>query len=363
MKILVMADGHSIHTEKWIYGLSLKDELDIYLLTMNPEGIREGIVNNARVKHIYKVYANNVSADGSNYGYLKNILRIRKIVKDLAPDVISTVYLTSYGFIGALVKGNAVLSHFIIGSDVMITPFRNLLYLWLTRFTLSRGDLLVSSSITMTNKIKGFIRLPEGKLLTQQYGVGEEVVNYPVQVKKYDFISNRAWVSNSNITIILDIFSIIDLPVKLALIGDNGPLENEIKKQLASLPHAEHLGMLPYIDNIDAVAKSKFYVSLTSSDGASLSLMEAMAVGAIPIVSNIEPNREWVEDGINGFVVDIGNLSETADKFREICRLPESVLQPMREKNRDIIRCRGRLTTNMNRFTDKLIEVVNSRRN
>ena len=51
--------------------------------------------------------------------------------------------------------------------------------------------------------------------------------------------------------------------------------------------------------------ESGFYISMTESDGASLSLMEAMAVGAIPVVSDIEPNREWVKNGVNGVLVPL----------------------------------------------------------
>ena len=46
--------------------------------------------------------------------------------------------------------------------------------------------------------------------------------------------------------------------------------------------------------------RSKFYISATKSDGSSLSLLEAMGNGVIPIVSNIPSNREWVVDGVNG---------------------------------------------------------------
>lgn len=358
IKLLVMADGTSIHTEKWISGLSLRDEFDIYLLTMNPEGTRKGILGNPKVRGVFEVFPDNeVSRKGGNYHYLWNLFKIKKIVKNLEPDIINTIYLTSYGFVGALVKGKSLLCHFMIGSDIMVTPYRNIIYKWITKYTLSRGDFFVSSSGTMSKKLLELFDISEKKLLTQQYGVGDEVINYPQQIKEYDFISNRAWVENSNIPVIIEIFSKMNSPSNLVLIGDNGPLEKEIKEKISVMPNIKHLGALPYMENIDAVARSKFYISLASSDGTSLSVLEAMALGAIPILSNIEPNREWVEDGINGFLININDISGAIKKFNVIACTPVDVLIIMKQKNIEIIKQRGSLRKNMNHFADSLLSL------
>jgi glycosyltransferase involved in cell wall biosynthesis len=47
------------------------------------------------------------------------------------------------------------------------------------------------------------------------------------------------------------------------------------------------------------------YVSTSLSDTTSVSLLEAMACGLFPIVSDIPANREWIEDGVNGCLVPI----------------------------------------------------------
>jgi glycosyltransferase involved in cell wall biosynthesis len=45
-------------------------------------------------------------------------------------------------------------------------------------------------------------------------------------------------------------------------------------------------------------------VSVSQHDGTPNSLLEAMAIGCLPVVGDIESTREWVENGKNGFVVD-----------------------------------------------------------
>lgn len=356
-----MADGNSIHTEKWIHGLALCPEFDIYFLTMNPAGVREAIAKNPRVQKIYEVYSDDVVREANNYWYMKNIFKIRKIVKELKPDVISTIYLTSYGLIGSLFKGNAILSHFMIGTDIMAAPGRNFVYKALTKYSLSKGDFFVSASRTMTKRLLELSSIHDDRLLTQQYGVSSQIIDYPRQEKEYDFVSNRAWVANSNIPFFLEIISRLDSSLRVALIGDKGVLEKEIKQKLLKLPNVRHLGLLPYMENIRVVSQSKFYISLTSSDGASLSLMEAMAVGSVPIVSNIGPNIEWVDDGVNGFVIDFDDSDGTLGKFREIVKVPESVLEQMREINRSIINERGNFEKNMGRFANSIINLVKER--
>src|SRR4029077_1457783 len=46
-----------------------------------------------------------------------------------------------------------------------------------------------------------------------------------------------------------------------------------------------------------ALQRAEIFLSASRSDSTSLSLLEAMACGAVPVVSDIEGNREWVRGG------------------------------------------------------------------
>ena len=78
IKLLVMADGSSIHTEKWIQGLALQDEFEIFLLTMNPAGVRAGIVENKKVKRILKYIRPAIFPSGIITTTLKKYCRLAK---------------------------------------------------------------------------------------------------------------------------------------------------------------------------------------------------------------------------------------------------------------------------------------------
>ena len=45
------------------------------------------------------------------------------------------------------------------------------------------------------------------------------------------------------------------------------------------------------------LARAEVVISASHSDSTSQSLLESMASGTVPVVSDIEGNREWVSDG------------------------------------------------------------------
>ena len=67
------------------------------------------------------------------------------------------------------------------------------------------------------------------------------------------------------------------------------------------------------------------YISPAHVDGSSVSLMEALACGLPCLVSDIPANKEWVEDGVNGWLFPDGNADALAAKILDAIRLRESL--------------------------------------
>jgi glycosyltransferase involved in cell wall biosynthesis len=57
------------------------------------------------------------------------------------------------------------------------------------------------------------------------------------------------------------------------------------------------------------------YVSPSHIDGSSVSLMEALACGVPALVSDIPANKEWIQDGGNGWLFPDGNSDMLAEKI------------------------------------------------
>jgi glycosyltransferase involved in cell wall biosynthesis len=57
------------------------------------------------------------------------------------------------------------------------------------------------------------------------------------------------------------------------------------------------------------------YISPSHVDGSSVTLMEALASGLPCLVSDIPGNREWIQDGVNGWLFRDGDMDDLAEKI------------------------------------------------
>ena len=66
------------------------------------------------------------------------------------------------------------------------------------------------------------------------------------------------------------------------------------------------------------------FVSLSKSDGLSTALVEAMACGLVPVVSDIPANREVVEEGRSGWFVRGDDPAELAATLLRLGASPDA---------------------------------------
>ncbi len=127
--------------------------------------------------------------------------------------------------------------------------------------------------------------------------------------------------------------------VKLILKGI-GPLEPYFRKLVEKLKITEYVrfvGLVPHADVARYLASSDIYVSTSFIDSTSVSLLEAMACGAAPIVTDIPGNREWIQDGANGFLFPPRDSQTLGEKIVQLIENPH--LQELyRQKNLHMIK-------------------------
>ena len=87
--------------------------------------------------------------------------------------------------------------------------------------------------------------------------------------------------------------------------------ENEIKSGLF-----EFTGKLTSNQTLNLIQDSDFYISASRSDGISVTLLEAMSLGKVCLVSDFPSNLEIIEDGLNGFVFENENLDSLISKCK-----------------------------------------------
>jgi len=59
---------------------------------------------------------------------------------------------------------------------------------------------------------------------------------------------------------------------------------------------------------LELFSSARIYVGISSSDGISVSLQEAMVCGAFPIQTDTSCANEWIEDSKSGFIVKVDDL-------------------------------------------------------
>jgi glycosyltransferase involved in cell wall biosynthesis len=93
-------------------------------------------------------------------------------------------------------------------------------------------------------------------------------------------------------------------------------------------------GALSHSQMLALFARSKIYVGLSESDGISTSLLESMAMGAIPVQTSTSCCEEWFKD--SGVSVNVISEMEVAKAIGRALEL--SAIQSNSDRNRETIR-------------------------
>ena len=75
------------------------------------------------------------------------------------------------------------------------------------------------------------------------------------------------------------------------------------------------------------VLASKFDEEIKTQDGIPVAIMEAMSTGLPVITTKISGIPELIEDGVNGFLINPGEVIELANKIEEVLKMSKNDLQ------------------------------------
>ena len=103
---------------------------------------------------------------------------------------------------------------------------------------------------------------------------------------------------------------------------DLGELKSMVDKfDLKS--HVKFYGRVPEATLSELYTAADVFVLPSTSEGHSVALLEAMASGLPIVASDIEGNRESVEDGVNGFLFRTGSSKNLAEKLAIVLSDPK----------------------------------------
>ena len=169
-------------------------------------------------------------------------------------------------------------------------------------------------------------------------------------------LSNRNLLPIYNVSLLIRAAAIVlkrEPEVRFLIAGEGS--EREVLEREAKSLHVSSsvhfLGRVLHEKMAAILGETDLYISTSFYDGTSVSLLEAMASGAFPIVTDILSNREWISDRENGLLFSVGNESLLAAKIIEALSDPQLRMQAY-EKNYRIIRERANWHRNIERMVD-----------
>ncbi len=133
--------------------------------------------------------------------------------------------------------------------------------------------------------------------------------------------------ANKNVSALLKVFAearAIRSDLTLVVVGD-GPLRAELRSQAAELKIAEAVRWTGEVSDEQLhaeLAAAEIFVSASRYEGFGLALLEAMAVGVIPVVNKIEAFRGVIADGQDGFLANYMRPDVASQTLVRVAGLP-----------------------------------------
>jgi glycosyltransferase involved in cell wall biosynthesis len=338
MRICYIAEGSSIHTQKWLKYFAGQGH-ELHLISRKPFE-----ANDIKGLHLYWLTSFRYPA---LFRYPYDIIKVRRLIRAIRPDILHVHYAVGYGLLGAL-SGSHPFILSVWGSDVLVAPKQSRIYEWTVKLAIGKADIIHCDADHMIAPLIELGAKPE-KIKLVYFGVDTQKFR-PIQGKEklrkeLGIFDSPTVISLRSLEPIYDIGTLInsmptvlrEIPEAKLLIIGGGSQEAKLKEQAESLGVCQSVkftGRIPNDEIPEYLNSADVYVSTSLSDaGLAGSTAEAMACGLPVIITDFGDNGKWVEDGTNGFLVPLKDPEalasriihlihnkETRDKFGQINR-------------------------------------------
>jgi glycosyltransferase involved in cell wall biosynthesis len=353
MRILFLSDASSFHTKRWV-DYFVERGYESYLFSLEKS-------QGTKAEEIYL----SPKTKPSFFKYLFALPELKNSIEKINPDLINAHFIPNYGFIGALSKSKPlVVSTW--GSDVLISPKKSIFHKLRAKYVLSKADLVTCDG---TNLIQELIQLGFNKEriifapMGIEQGLLKERKDELEDKEEIILLSLRSLEPVYDLSTLIKAIPLIlkrtDKKIKLWMVGE-GSQKKELVQLCTNLnveKEIEFKGRVSREELEDFLHKADIYISTSLSDSTSVSLLEAMASGLIPVVSDILGNREWIEEGVNGFLFPAGDSQTLAQKIVWVINEFKDI-KKFREENQRIIREKALWEENMKIIEKRFLELL-----
>ena len=285
--------------------------------------------------------------------------RLSRILRDVRADVLLTIHGGAYAA-AAFLSGFRPFAVYVGGSDVLFAHYSKR---YLSRVSLTAACVVFSNGRYLAQKAQNLA--PRARIIplymgtdTSKFRPGDRPAS-PISI-----VCTRGFMPIYNNELLIRALSYLpdDLPEHETVFAAAGPDFENARSLAAQILTPAQRGRVKFLGGAsrDALAellsRAHIYVSVSRSDGASLSLMEALASGAFPVLSNIPANQEWIKPGTkNGLLVPCDDAAELASVLTRAIK-DETLRSVASEKNRRLILERADLRSNMTTMLRELAQ-------
>lgn len=201
------------------------------------------------------------------------------------------------------------------------------------RANIQRCKFVICDCRYIQDKMIAEYAIDREKISIIPYGCDLELFQFKRQrnFEKPNILVTRNWYpihSNQIIISALQLLHDEGLDFACTFVGNGPELQGAIDKVTKSSMNSKisFVGSKSPKAIVELMNESNFYISASSSDGSSVSLMEALATGMICIVSDFPSNHEWIEHQQSGFLFQNESVNSLSNTIREVLEVRPEVL-------------------------------------
>jgi len=258
----------------------------------------------------------------------------RRLTRKIKPDLIHAGPIQTCAFIAVLSGFRPILT-MSWGFDLMDDVHKSKWMERVTRYTLRRSTFFTSDANVTRDKAVAYGMNPNHTVVFPwgvdlQHFAPENRKSKIENRKSFTLFCNRSWEPRYGVDILAKAFVKVaqqNPNVELLLLGGGSQAQalRGILQRGGVLDRVSMPGQVAQKDLPRWYHMADLYISPSHVDGSSVSLMEALACGLPCLVSDIPANKEWVEEGVNGWLFPDGNADALAAKILDAIRSRENL--------------------------------------
>jgi len=249
-------------------------------------------------------------------------LDFRRLLRQIQPDLVHAGPIQTCAFLAALAGARPLLT-MSWGFDLMEDVHKSRRMEWITSYVLRHSTFFASDAEVTRQKAIRY-GMDARRTIVFPWGVDLHHFNVPTSRRSDDSIftlfCNRSWEPRYGVDVLARAFVRVaqqNPHVHLMLLGggSQAPLIHRLLQQGGVWERVSMPGQVSQNDLPRWYHRAHLFISPAHVDGSSVSLMEALACGLPCLVSDIPANREWIREGINGWLFPDGDAEALAARI------------------------------------------------